>query len=79
MAYRKLQLYITEEQYTLLKQRAGDDRSLAQVVRDLIEASARPADPTRDAFYAHVMSRKSGSGKRESAERAKRQLYRKPR
>jgi hypothetical protein len=79
MANRKVQLYLTEEQYLLVKQRAGDRGSIAQVVRDLIDASGRPGDPKKDPFYRHLTSRKSGSGRAYAAERAKRDLYRQPR
>ena len=79
MANRKVQLYLTEEQYRLVKQRAGERGSIAQVVRDLIDAAGRPDDPTRDPFYRHVMSEKPGSGRRYTAEGAKRDLYRRAR
>lgn len=79
MALRKLQLYVTEEQYRLLKQRAEGRGSIARVVRELIEGAGALTDPTRDPFYRHLMSPKRGSGRRYSAERAKRDLYRRPR
>jgi hypothetical protein len=79
MANRKVQLYLTEEQYRLVKQRAGERGSIAQVVRDLIDAAGRPDDVAADPFYRHVMTRRTGSGTRYNAERAKRGLYRRPR
>jgi histidyl-tRNA synthetase len=48
MAMRKLQLYVTEERYRRLKQRAGEQRSLAQVGRDLIDEAGRPDDLESD-------------------------------
>jgi hypothetical protein len=79
MAQRKVQLYLTEEQYRLVKQRAGERGSIAQVVRDLIDAAGRPGDPKEDPFYRHLMGKRKGSGGPYSAERAKRDLYRRPR
>lgn len=79
MARRKVQLYLTEEQYRFVKQRAGERGSIAQVVRDLIEAAGRPEDPKADPFYEHLLAPKTGSGKRYEAESAKRDLYRRPR
>lgn len=76
---RKVQLYLTEEQYRLLKRRAGEDGAIAAVVRALIDDSARPTDPTADEFYRHVVRDKPGSGRRYKAERAKRDLYRRQR
>ena len=73
-ARRKVQLYLTEEQYLLLKQRAGEGGSIAQVVRDLIDTSGLPADPASDPFYAHVVGRRRGSGRPYDAESAKREL-----
>lgn len=75
MARRKLQLYITEEQYQLLKQRAGRRGSLAQAVRDLIDASGGPRDVEGDSFYRHLMRPGPGSGKPYAAQDAKRELY----
>jgi hypothetical protein len=71
---RKVQLYLTQEQYLLLKQRAGEGGSIAQVVRDLIDTSSMPADPSNDPFYAHVVGRRGGSGRSYDAESAKREL-----
>ena len=76
---RKLQLYLTEEQYQLLKQRAATRGSIAQVVRDLIDDSGGPRDAGRDPFYRHLMRPGRGGGKRYSAEEAKRELYDRPR
>jgi hypothetical protein len=76
MAQRKLQIYVTEEQYRLLKQRAGEKRSIAQTVRDLIDESMLPAAVEDDPFFRHVMEKKRGSGPRYSAEQAKRELHR---
>lgn len=74
---RKLQLYVTEEQYRFVKQRAGEG-SMAQVVRDLIDAAALPADPRTDPFYRHLTEDRPGSGARYHAEEAKRELHRRP-
>jgi len=79
MAQRKVQLYLTEEQYRFLKQRAGERGSLAAVVRELIDAADRPADPTTDPFYRHLVSPRKGSGRAYAAEKAKRELYRRGR
>lgn len=79
MATRKLQLYLTEEQYRFVKQQAGDRGSMAKVVRDLIDAAGRPEDPKADPFYRHVVKEKPGSGRSYRAEQAKRELYRKTR
>lgn len=76
---RKLQLYVTDAQYRLLKQRATERGSIAQVVRDLIDDAGVPADPEVDLFYQHLMSEKPGSDTPYSAEDDKRELYRRPR
>lgn len=76
---RKVQVYLTEEQYRLLRQRAGERGSIAQVVRDLVDGSAAPAEPDADPFFRHVFRPKNGSGRPYSAEKAKRDLYRRPR
>jgi hypothetical protein len=79
MASHKLQLYVTEEQYRYLKRCAGDRRSMAEVVRQLIDAAGRPADPSSDSFLRYVLQDKAPSGEPYSAEEAKRELYRRPR
>jgi len=79
MAMRKVQLYLTDEQYRILKQRAGDRGSLAQVVREMIDTSTRPEEPKEDLFYRHLMSKKDGAGASFNAEQAKRDLYKRPR
>lgn len=79
MATRKVQLYLSEEQYRFIKQRAGERGSLAAVVRELIDAAGRPQEPTADPFYRHLLSPKPGSGRRYAAEQAKRDLYRRGR
>ncbi len=76
---RKVQLYLSEEQYRFLKQRAGERGSIAAAVRELIDTAERPADPSADDFYRHVVSSKRGSGRAYGAERAKRELYRRGR
>lgn len=64
METRKLQLYVTERQSRLLKQRAGTRRSIAAVVRDLIDESSVPTNAGADPFFQHVMADKDGSGQR---------------
>jgi hypothetical protein len=78
METRKLQLYVTERQYRLLKQRAGKRGSIAAVVRDLIDQSAIPADAEADPFFQHVIAEKDGSGEAYDAPQAKRDLHRRP-
>jgi hypothetical protein len=75
MAMRKVQLYLTEAQYRLLKQRAGKTGSIAQVVRDLVDGTGRPDDPQEDPFFKHVMAPKPASGDATPAGEAKRDLY----
>ncbi len=75
---RKLQLYVTEHQYRLLKQRAGERGSIAGVVRDLIDHAGVPAEPESDPFYRRMVEEKQGSGRSYRAEDAKRELYRRP-
>ena len=75
METRKLQLYVTERQYRLLKQRAGGQGSIAAVVRDLIDRSAVPTDLKADSFFGHVIKEKDGSGEPYDAHEAKRELY----
>lgn len=75
MAMRKVQLYLTEAQYRLLKQRAGKRGSIAQVVRDLVDGAGLPKQPDEDAFVRHVMRAKPGNGDNRPAEEVKRDLY----
>jgi hypothetical protein len=79
MATRKLQIYLSEEEYLFLKQAAGEGGSMAGVVRRLIDGAWRPAEPLDDPFYSHVRSRRPGSGKPYHAAQAKRDLYQQPR
>jgi len=79
MADRKVQLYLSEEQYRFLKQRAAERGSIAQVVRDLIEGALGPEDVAEDPFYRHIVRPKAGSGSPYEAETAKRELYERPR
>lgn len=76
METRKLQLYVTERQYRLLRQRAAQRGSIAGVVRDLIDQSAAPTDVETDPFFQHVAAPKDGSGRTYDAQEAKRDLYR---
>lgn len=79
METRKLQLYVTERQYRLLKQRAGQERgSIASVVRELIDRSVLPTEVEADPFFRHVATIKEGSGQPYEAQEAKRDLYRRP-
>jgi hypothetical protein len=79
MEMRKLQLYVTERQYRLLKQRAGRRRgSIASVVRELIDRSVLPTEVETDPFFRHVAAPKEGSGQPYEAQEAKRDLYRQP-
>lgn len=75
MENRKLQLYVTEHQYQLLKRRAGAHGSIAAVVREMIDRSVVPSDADADAFVKHVEAAKEGSGRPYSAEEAKNDLY----
>jgi hypothetical protein len=76
---RKVQLYLTEEQYRFLKQRAASRTSLAEVVRQLVAEAIHPTRPESDPFFRHLMVKRAGSGRPYDAEQAKRDLYRKPR
>jgi hypothetical protein len=76
MEMRKLQLYVTERQYRLLKRRADKRGSIAAVVRDLIDESAAPGEAAADPFFQHVIAPKKGSGEPYDAQDAKRDLYR---
>jgi hypothetical protein len=75
---RKLQLYVTEHQYWLLRQRARKQGSIAAVVRGLIDRSLAPSDAEADLFFRHVAAAKEGSGDAYDAVEAKRDLYRRP-
>jgi len=78
MAQRKLQIYLSDDQYNALKRKAVTGKSMAAVVRDMIEASNRLDDPGRDPFYAYVMAERPGSGRPYRAADAKRRLHAKP-
>jgi len=79
MAMRKIQLYLTEQQYQVLRQRAGDSGSIAAAVRDLVDASGAPADPQNDPFFQFLTREKEPSGKPFDAGDAKRELYKRSR
>ncbi|MBI4728046.1 MAG: hypothetical protein HY775_00865 [Acidobacteria bacterium] len=80
MATRKVQLYLTEEQYRFLKDRAGTRGSIAGVVRDLVDAAAYPDDPTADPLYRFLTEpARVAGGPAFAAEKAKRDLHRRPR
>jgi len=79
MAKRKIQLYLTEEQYQVLKQRSGDSGSIAAAVRDLVDASGVPADPKSDPFFQYLTRKRKPSGTPYDAGDAKRELYERPR
>lgn len=72
-------MYLTEAQYRLLKQRAGEKGSIAQVVRDLIDGVGIPDDPRSDPFYKRVLASSGSTGDVTPAEEAKRDLYTSPR
>ena len=76
MARRKLQLYVSAEQYRYLREQAGAQGSMAAVVRELIDQAISPTDLDDDPFYRHVMADRPGSGRSYDAEAAKRELYR---
>lgn len=76
METRKLQLYVTERQYRLLRQRAGQQGSIAGVVRDMIDQSTQPTEAQADPFFRHVAAPKEGSGQPYEAQAAKRDLHR---
>jgi hypothetical protein len=78
MAQRKLQIYLSDDQYNALKRKAVTGKSMAAVVRDMIEASNRLDDPSRDPFYAYVMAERPGSGRVYRAADAKRRLHATP-
>ncbi len=79
MATRKLQIYLSDEEYQYLKQAAGQRGSMAGVVRQLIENARRARYPIEDPFYRHIVLEKEGDTRPYDAEDAKRELYRQPR
>jgi hypothetical protein len=78
MAIRKLQIYLREDQYELVRRRATAGKSMAEVVREAIDAMFLPDDVAADSFVRHVMAPKPGSGRPYSAAEAKRALHRSP-
>jgi hypothetical protein len=79
MATRKLQIYLSEPEYQYLRQAAGEHRSMASVVRQLIEEAGQTSDVIDDPFYRHIMLKKKRGGRLYDAEQAKRELYKRPR
>jgi len=78
MAQRKLQVYLSDDQYNALKRKAVAGKSMAAVVRDMIEAADRLEDPGSDPFYTYVMAKRPGSGPAYRASLAKNRLHRAP-
>ena len=59
----RTQLYLDEDQYRWLKQRAGNRGSIAGVVRDLIDAArARRPNPARDPLIRFLMDEPPADG-----------------
>lgn len=64
---RRTQLYLDDDQYRWLKQRAGASGSIAAVVRDLIEvARANRPDPIDDPFVSYLLEEPPAKGKPRS-------------
>jgi hypothetical protein len=54
---RRTQLYLDESQYRWLKSQARRRGSIAEVVRDLIDAArARQEDPSTDPLIQHLLA-----------------------
>jgi hypothetical protein len=59
----RTQLYLDEDQYRWLKQRAGSRGSIAAVVRDLIDtARARRPSPVRDPLIRFLLDEPPADG-----------------
>ena len=73
----RTQLYLDEDQYRWLKQRAAKGGSIAGVVRRLIDAErSRSANPDGDSFVRYLLSESpADSGGRSSVETIDRDLY----
>lgn len=72
MALRKLQIYLSDEQYNALKRKAVAGKSMAAVVREMIEAADRLHDA--DPFYRYALAERPGSGRPYRVADAKRRL-----
>jgi hypothetical protein len=73
----RTQLYLDEDQYRWLKQRAGRDGSIAGIVRDLIDAArARRPNPARDPLIRYLTEEPAPAGRAPSSvETLDRDLY----
>ncbi|HWY89881.1 MAG TPA: hypothetical protein VNY31_04355 [Solirubrobacteraceae bacterium] len=66
MAHRT-QLYLEEDQYRWLRQRAGERGSIAGVVRELIDAArARRPSAARDPLIRYLVEEPPADGRRAS-------------
>jgi hypothetical protein len=73
---RRTQLYLEADQYRWLKARAGSRGSIAQVVRDLIDAARRKGpDPARDPFIRYLFSEPATGGGSTSVADLDKDLY----
>jgi hypothetical protein len=65
---RRTQLYLDEDQYRWVKQRAGAQGSIAAVVRDLIDtARLRRPRADRDPLIRYLVEEKPAEGARPSS------------
>jgi len=78
MAQRRLQIYISQNQYDVLKRKAVAGKSMAAVVRDMIDAADRLTDRGSDPLYTYVMAERPGSGPAYRASDAKTRLHKTP-
>lgn len=63
----RTQLYLEEDQYRWLRQRAGKRGSIAGVVRQLIDSARSPGtEPERDPFLSFLLREPPSAGERPS-------------
>jgi hypothetical protein len=73
----RTQLYLDEDQYRWLKQRAGRGGSIAGVVRDLIDAArSRRPSPARDPLIRYLIEEPAAdSGNRSTVRTIDEDIY----
>lgn len=65
---RRTQLYLEEDQYRWLKQKAGHAGSIAGVVRDLVDQARRTTvNPQDDELMRYLLDEPAAKGKRRTS------------
>jgi hypothetical protein len=78
LAWHRLQVRITDQQYRALKQRAGQQRSMAAVIRGLIDESVPADEIAADPSYRHIMAKQASGSEAYHTQDAMRDVNKRP-